>query len=287
MSVVSYLLLPLSLSKSQRLAFILVVFWVHSIRRLWWKCDEQKKEKSASWGMLLLLTLRAKCSSWIDLVKVFAWGIREKPDRFWDVQQVCASGQTSALLIPVDPGSAFLQFPFRHSIEGLKMGCQVECPQPSCSVQMIDAPLRHVNQVSWSRTDGLIDGIFNREHNRRWVPPLKWCSSFGASICVLRFCLSSQSEPLRRVSLVFSCSRLCEPHNDHSALLVVELLFNAKHCSAATWGRGFLIKTHRRKGWTGRQQLKGEDQLQAGYSRLLKPAPESLHFWLRWCDILV
>lgn len=29
---------------------------------------------------------------------------------------------------------------------------------------------QHVNQVSWSRADGLIDGIFNREHNPRWVP---------------------------------------------------------------------------------------------------------------------
>lgn len=223
-------------------AFILVVFWVQLIRRLWRKCGEQTKENDAP--PTLSIKDKRKSSAVSGMFSGSA-----------------ASGRTSGLFIPADPGSAFLQSPFRRSTEDLKVGCQVGCPDPSCSSRMIDAPLRHVNQVSWSRTDGLIDGIFNREHNRRWVPPLECCSSFGASICVSRFCLSSQSEPLRRVSLVFSCSRLCEPHNDHSALLVVELLFNSKPYSAAAWGRGSFTTTDR----------KTEDQLQVYEARKENP----------------
>lgn len=82
--------------------------------------------------------------------------------------------------------------------------------------------------------------------------------SSGASLSEL--CLRPQSEPLRRVSPVLSCSRLCEPHNDHSALLVVELLFISSNIAAVEHeAREDPPQTRRTK-----TQLDGESSAGAG-----------------------
>lgn len=122
----------------------------------------------------------------------------------------------------------------------------------SCRFGMIDVPVRTCKSgvMGWLMAS-LTENTILDESLR-----LECCFSFGASICVFTPLSASQSEPLRRVSLVFSCSRLCEPHNDHSALLVVELLFisHSKHYSRAE--RRSSTETHRtqRHDW-GRRYL--------------------------------